>query len=407
MASHQSPIGGYVESGFERVRAVFERNLEERNELGAACAAYHRGEKVVDLWGGYRDVGRTRPWTEDTLVLVFSSTKGVAATAMARAHADGLFAYDDLVADHWPAFGRAGKGDVTVRDLLGHRAGVASIDGELTPSDVADREALVDRLAAKDPDWTPGERQGYHAWSLGWYESELVRRTDPAGRTLATYAAETLFEPLDAEFHVGLPEDISPDRVADIKSFGARDALSTLGSFPVRLGLALAIPWSMSARAMSPFDISTPAELNDPEWRTLEIPAGNGIGRVSALARLYGDLATGGERVGLDRETEAELRRPPTSPPGGSRDVILKTETAYSLGYWKPFDGFRFGSPAAFGAPGAGGSFAFADPESELGFAYAPNRMGTHLRDDPRERALRDAVIECVEARPGGSEMHA
>jgi CubicO group peptidase (beta-lactamase class C family) len=230
VASRQVPVGGYVDPGFERVRAVFERNFEERNEPGAACAACHRGEKVVD-WGGYRDVARTRPWTEDTLVLVFSSTKGVAATAMARARADGLFEYDDRVADHWATFGRAGNGDVTVRELLGHRAGVATIDGTLTPSDVADREALLERLAARATDWTPG--------------------------------------------------------------------------------------------------------------------------------------------------------------------------------YWKPFDGVRFGSPRAIGAPGAGGSFAFADPEYELGVAYAPNRMGTHLRDDPGGRALRDAVVECVEARRGGSEGHA
>ncbi|RXK50032.1 serine hydrolase [Halorientalis pallida] len=150
-----------------------------------------------------------------------------------------------------------------------------------------------------------------------------------------------------------------------------------------------------AARAMNPFDISTPAALNDPEWRRLEIPAGNGIGQVRDLVKLYGDLSTGGRRIGLDGETVGAL----TAPPGGPRDGILKTETVYALGYWKPFDGCRFGSPAAFGAPGAGGSFAFADPELELGFACAPNRMGTHLWDDPREVALRDAVIECTEVR--------
>jgi CubicO group peptidase (beta-lactamase class C family) len=143
--------------------------------------------------------------------------------------------------------------------------------------------------------------------------------------------------------------------------------------------------------------MSTPAALNEPQWRTLEIPAGNGVGRVRDLARLYGDLATGGSRVGLDRETVRGLQTLPPTPPGGPRDVVLRTDTAYSLGYWKPFDGFRFGSPTAFGAPGAGGAFAFADPERELGFAYAPNRMGTHLWDDPRERTVRDAVIACIE----------
>lgn len=122
-----TPVGGTVAPGFERVETVFRRNFSERGELGAACAAYHEGRKVVDLWGGYRDIARTDPWDEDTLVLCFSTTKGVAAAAMARAHAAGYFEYDDRVADHWPAFGQAGKSDVTVRELLGHRGGVAAM----------------------------------------------------------------------------------------------------------------------------------------------------------------------------------------------------------------------------------------------------------------------------------------
>jgi CubicO group peptidase (beta-lactamase class C family) len=397
MTDRQPPIGGDVAPGFERVRTAFKRNFAERDELGAACAVVYRGEVVVDLWGGYRDIDRTQPWESDTLVLLFSATKGVAAAAMAHARAKGLFAADDRVADHWPAFGQAGKREVTVRDLLGHRAGVAAIDGTLTPADVADRERLLERLAAKRPDWSPGERHGYHAWTLGWYESELLRRTDPAGRTMATYATDELFDPLDAEFYIGVPDDVPADRIADIQPFGVRDALSSLNAFPLRLGLALAVPWSTSAKALSPFDMSTPAALNEPQWRTLEIPAGNGVGRVRDLARLYGDLATGGSRVGLDHETVRGLQTLPPTPPGGPRDVVLRTDTAYSLGYWKPFDGFRFGSPTAFGAPGAGGAFAFADPERELGFAYAPNRMGTHLWDDPRERTVRDAVLACIE----------
>ena len=398
VASDTRRPGTDVEPGFERVREVFKSNFHERNELGAACAAYHQGEKVVDLWGGYRDIARTHPWEEETLVLVFSTTKGIAATAMARAHADGLFEYDDRVADHWEEFGQAGKRKVTVRELLGHRAGVAAVDGTLTPKVIADRAHLNERLAAKEPDWRPGERHGYHAWTLGWYESELIRQLDPAGRTLSTYAIEELYEPLDAEFYIGLPDPVSTDRLAEIRSFGLRDAVSSLDSFPMRLGLALAIPWSTTARAMRPFDMSTPAALTDPEWRQVEIPAGNGIGQVRDIAHLYGDLALGGEHINLDSPTFDALTAPPDCPPGGSQDVVLKTETAYSLGFWKPFDGFRFGNPAAFGAPGAGGSFAFADPELELGFAYAPNRMGTYHWNDPRETALREAVIECTEA---------
>jgi CubicO group peptidase (beta-lactamase class C family) len=140
-------VHGPVAPGFERVQRVFERNFEAHGELGAACAAYHRGEKVVDLWGGYRDTARTKPWGENTLVLMFSATKGVASATMARAHAQGLFSYDDPVAAHWPAFGTNGKADVTVRELLAHQAGVAAIDETLTLERIADREALMNLLS--------------------------------------------------------------------------------------------------------------------------------------------------------------------------------------------------------------------------------------------------------------------
>lgn len=398
MSREEPPIGGSVASGFDPVRKAFEKNLNQGDEIGAAVAAYHDGEKVVDLWGGYRDADRTAPWTEDTLVLVFSATKGIAAAGMAHAHSAGLFDFDDRVAEYWPAFGVNGKDDITIRDLLNHRAGVAAIDGKLNPEDLADRQSLLERLAKKDPDWTPGTRHGYHAFSLGWYESELLRRADPKERRLSTYIQEELLSPLDAEFYIGLPESVDPERVAEMEPFGVTDLLKNIRGFPPRMLLSLANPWSLSTRALSPFEMSTPAELNAPEWRQHEIPAGNGIGRVRDLARLYGDLAIGGETVGLDGATFDELRSNPDPPPDGSTDMVLKTETSYSLGYWKPFEGYPFGSPAAFSAPGAGGAFGFADPELGLGFAYAPNRMGTRIWDDPREAALREAVLSCMYA---------
>lgn len=396
--SREPVVGGTVASGFERVRAAFRRNFSQRNELGAAVAAYRDGEKIVDLWGGYRDAEATSPWTADTLVLVFSTTKGLAAAGMAHARSRGLFEYDERVAEHWPAFGENGKDSITIRDLLGHRGGVAAIGRSLRPADIANRDAFLDRLAAKEPDWEPGTRHGYHAFSIGWYESELLRRTDPDGRRLSTYLQEEILGPLDAEFYIGLPDDVDRDRVADMVPFGLLDVVRNVGSFPPRLLLSLANPLSLSARALSPFDMSTPAELNDPRWRTVEIPAGNGVGRVRDIAKLYGELAAGGERIGLDAATSEELASTPTPPTGGPVDAVLKTETSYSLGYWKPFDGFSFGSKSAFGAPGAGGSFAFADPERNLGFAYAPNRMGANLWDDPRESALREALLSCLDA---------
>jgi CubicO group peptidase (beta-lactamase class C family) len=398
VTARDPPVGGHVAPGFEPVEVAFRETLRERSGFGAACAVCHRGDLVVDLWGGFRDADQTEPWTEDTLVLVFSTTKGVAAAAMAHAHSRGYFDYDDQVSEYWPAFAQHDKGDVTVRQLLAHQAGVAAVGRNLTPADVADRDSLVARLAAKDPDWVPGTRHGYHAWSLGWYESELLRRTDPDGRTLGMYVEEELFDPLDETFHLGVPES-ADDRVAHVEPFSPLDAIRNLGAFPPRMLIGLANPFSTTSRAMNPFDVSTPAELNAPEWRRLEIPAGNGTGTARALAQLYGALAMDGGPLGVDRGTLDALAAPGTPPTRGQRDVVLGTDTSYSLGFWKPFDGFAFGSDSAFGAPGAGGSFAFADPDRELGFAYTPNRMGTHVWDDPRELRLRRAVKACLEAR--------
>lgn len=398
MSDSEPPIGGTVAPGFEPVRDEFERNFTQRGELGAAVAAYHEGETVVDLWGGYRDASGTTPWTADTLVLVFSTTKGIAAAGMTHAHAAGLFAYDDRVAEYWPAFASNGKDDITIRQLLAHQGGLAALDGKLAPGDIADRDSLMRRLATKQPDWEPGTRHGYHAFSLGWYESELLRRADPADRRLPRYIEEEILAPLDAEFYIGLPDACDTERIADIVPFGALDLVRSMRSFPPRMLLGLMNPWSLSTRSLSPFEMSTPAELNDEAWRTLEIPAGNGIGRVRDIAEVYGALATGGERLGIDSATYEELTAQPAPPTGGQTDMVLKTETSYSLGYWKPFEVFSFGSQLAFGAPGAGGSFAFADPDRSLGFAYAPNRMGTHIWDDPREAALRDAVLHCLDA---------
>lgn len=393
----RTEVDGTVAPRFESVKDVFRENFRTRNELGAACAVYHRGENVVDLWGGYRDTAATKPWREDTLVLVFSTTKGVSATAMALAHSFDYFQYDDRVSTHWPSFGQHGKDAVTVRELLDHQAGVAAIDEKLTPEDIADREALMDLLASKRPEWEPGTRHGYHAFSLGWYESELLRRTDPRGRHLGQFFAEAVAAPLDVEFYIGVPDGVDEDRIAEIDGFHPLEMLKHLHTFPWRMVLALLNPKSVTTRSLSPFEIGTPAELNDPAFRAVEIPAGNGIGQVRDLAKLYGTLATGGSELGLTETTFDELSRDTHPPSEGPFDVVLKTETAYNLGFGKPHEGFRFGSPRAFGTHGAGGSFAFADPARELGFAYAPNRMGTHLRDDPRERALREAVIECVD----------
>ncbi len=400
MATHvgESVIEGTVADGFEPVRKAFAENFRTRNELGAACAVYYCGEKVVDLWGGYRDTDRVSPWEAETMVLVASGTKGMTAAAIVVALSQGLFALEDRIADHWPAFAQHGKGEVTVRQLLSHQAGLATLDGRLSPEQITDTEYLSDLLAAKELDWEPGTRQGYHAFTLGWYASELLRHTD--GRTLGQFFAEEVAEPLGLEFYIGLPEGIPADRVADLDAFGYLDMLRNFLTMSPRFVLSFFNPWSVTSRALNVLATRQPSDLNSPAFRAVEIPSANGIGTARSMARLYGDLATGGEALDLDKAVFAELIAPPVPPSGDRTDVVIGIETAYAMGYSKPSPDFRFGtSDAAFGTPGAGGSFGFADPDMDLGFAYTPNRLGLHLKDDPREVALRDAVYECIEYR--------
>lgn len=310
-------VHGDVAPGYGPVADAFAASFAHRGEIGAACAVYRDGEKVVDLWGGYRD-GRSRaPWQEDTLVPVFSTTKG----------------------------------DVTVRQLLSHQGGLPTIDAPLS---LADLDVVAAALAAQAPAWEPGTRHGYHGQSLGWYEGELVRRADPAGRTLGRFFAEEVAAPLDAEFHVGVaPGAVDRERIATIHGFATWEMFAHLGSLPAPFVVAFATPRSLTARSFA-----NPAALSTVE-------------AFSATA----------------------------SPPrDGVRDQVLRVDTSFSPGYVKPFPRFRFGGAdgRAFGTTGLGGSFAFADPQTGVGFAYAMNRTGFHLWDDPREVALRDALSSTV-----------
>jgi CubicO group peptidase (beta-lactamase class C family) len=202
-------IRGSVAAGFEEVREEFEANFARRGEIGAGVAAYHRGTKVVDLWGGVRDPERGDPWQEDTLVLVYSTSKGLAAMTLALAHSRGWLDYDERVAAYWPQFAHHGKERITVRQLLAHQAGLPVIDEPLNARRLADFDGLADVVARQRPVWKPGTRHGYHGLSLGWYEGELIRRVDPQHRTLGRFFAEEIARPLGIEFYFGLPSAIT------------------------------------------------------------------------------------------------------------------------------------------------------------------------------------------------------
>lgn len=391
-------IGGGVDQGYGKVADVFRRNMASGHEVGAAVAVYRDGVKVVDLWGGYRNGVATTPWEEDTVVNMFSTTKGVSALAIAVAVARGFISYDAKVADYWPEFAQASKGSITVRQLLSHQAGLPALDVPLTLHDLADPAKLSAALAAQAPAWRPGTRHGYHAVTLGWYESELIRHADPLGRSLGQFFAQEVAKPLGLEFYIGLPPSVGRDRVAYLHTYSWAELLRHLNTIPPRFAAALMNPWGLTGRTLAnPKGLGDLDAFNREDVRVVEIPAANGIGTARSVAKAYGCVATGGSELGLTAGVLDALTKPAVTPTKGLRDRVLHVDTTFSLGYLKPFPKFRFGSSdRAFGTPGAGGSFGFADPDTGVGFAYAMNRAGFHLYNDPRELALREALFHDI-----------
>jgi CubicO group peptidase (beta-lactamase class C family) len=383
-------IQGLVAPGFEEVRAEFERNFAERGDIGAAVAAYWRGEKVVDLWGGRRTPTGDAPWNEDTMVVVMSTTKGLSAMTLALANARGWLDYDAPVARYWPEFAQNGKAQVTVRQLLGHEAGLVLLDEQLTVEKLGDLDYMARLLARQKPAWPPGTRHGYHTMTLGLYMQELIRRVDPAGRSLGRFFHDEIAVPLGLDFYIGLPAEIPDDRLARVKPLSRWRGILALRYTPIAVTMKMIRPGSLLRRSF----MGLSADPNDRRYLEVEVPAGDGVGTARAIARAYSALAEGGTEIGITPETFAQVTAPPKVT---GLDVVLGVPSYFSLGFLRPGPEVAFGSsPRAFGAPGAGGSFAFADPDARLGYAYVMNRLDFYLTDDPREKALRHALYRAI-----------
>jgi len=397
-ATDRTPaVGGWVERGFEPVRDAFVENFTHRGEIGAACCAYRHGRKVVDLWGGVRDRASGEPWGPDTMVVVHSATKGMAAMVTALFHARGLIDYDERVAAYWPEFAQAGKEAITVRRLLAHQAGLFAFDEKVDASVVADLDRLAGAMERQRPAWPPGERQAYHAITLGFYEGEIVRRVDPSHRTLGRVFADEIARPLEIDFHIGLPDDIPAVRVAPLV---APPVWKRFLGMPLPIVLAGLNRRSVLYRSL----IANPGtgfyvDRDGMPRRNLEVPSGGGVGSARALARAYGVLAAGGGELGIAAGTVEALKAPAVPSVNGFFDECLRGPAKFSLGFMKPSDSFPFGSgDEAFGAPGAGGSMGHADPATGIGYGYVTNRMGTELSGDGRDVALRRAIDGAVSA---------
>ncbi len=392
-------INGDADEGFGSVADAFTRNFSQHGEIGAALAVYQGGRKVVDLWAGHRDRKRELPWERDTIVPCFSSTKGMSALAIAVAVSAGLLDYDKRVADYWPEFAAQGKQDVTVRELIDHQAGLSGLDVKLRLDELTDLDALAKTIAAQKPAWKPGARHGYHAISLGFYQSELIRRVDPAHRTLGRYFADEIAAPLCLDFFIGLPDDVSMDRVAELSATRGLDIARYERDLPLRIGLDMVRKDGHAYRALTNPNIGKPERAARRKFLAPEIPSTNGVGNARSLARAYCAAATGSADLPITSDVRDRLAEPVSDGGVPAYDLVLHTNSRYHLGFRKSSPSFAFGSPdhRAYGTTGLGGSFGFADPTTGVGFGYVMNRLGLAILDDVRSRNLRNALFRALE----------
>jgi len=389
-------VEGRVSPGFETVREAFAENFTRRRELGGACCVYHKGEKVVDLWGGIRNKQTGAPWERDTMVVVHSATKGLAAMTLAVAHSRGWLDYEERVCAYWPEFAQQGKERITVRQLLAHQAGLFAIDEPVDRSVVADLDRLAVVLARQKPAWEPGTRQAYHALTLGFYEGELLRRVDPCHRSLGQFFHDEIATPLGEDVYIGLPETISNSRLATL---APPRPLEMLFGFPLRFTLEAMNRRSNIYRALET-NPGTRVYFDEQRVyaRNLEVPSGNAVATARGIAHAYSGFANGGCDLGLRKETLDLLASPAIPPTRGFYDECLKGDgVQFSLGFMKPSPVWPFGSATSFGSPGSGGSLGFADPNVRVGYAYVTSQSGTALTGDPRDVALRDALYAALE----------
>jgi len=380
-------VHGHIDPRFAPVRDVFIDNFSRFGEVGAALAVVVDGKPVIDIWAGHADGARTQPWQRDTLVNVFSTTKGLTAMCALRLLDQGVLDVDAPVAKYWPEFAQGGKGTLPVRDLLSHAAGMAAVRRPLEPAALFDWDTMTSALAEMEPWWEPGSKHGYHALTYGWLVGELVRRL--SGKSLGTFFRDEIATPLAIDAHIGLPAE-HDERVAPLIPAPVNAAEIDLYAD------ILKDPDSLLAKAYANPPIM-PEVANMEIWRRAEIPAANGHTNARALARLYGVLAKGGDQDGYRLLTPATIQRA-GKPLTDGRDAILPMHTSFGLGFMLATPHECFGpNPNMFGHNGMGGSIGFADLDAQVGFGYAMNEMHSgYWIIDPRPKALSDALYGCL-----------
>jgi len=380
-----------LESGeiLQRLKLLFDENFEKLGELGAAFSVWQNGKPLIDLYGGFCDTGREKPWTADTPVLVWSATKGIGSACVLHALQQQKIELNRPVAEFWPEFGQADKDKITLGQLLSHQAGLCALDQR---ADVIDYDGVIRALEAQPSLWPPGTGHGYHARTFGFLLDELMRRI--TAKTLAEYWQENFAQPLALDFWIGLPEELN-SRVATIYA-----AKSGKPPEPARFYRDLVTPGTLARKTFtSPYGLNVISKMNDPYIRAQPIVSFGGIGSASALAKFYSMLANGGELNGQTFFSPKTIERMTTTLSDGI-DRVFQISTAFSAGFMKDSrDATRrlFGpSSKSFGHPGAGGSHVFADPENKMSFAYVMNQMEQSVLPNEKSLRLVDAIYDLL-----------
>ena len=377
-------IQGEVATGFEAVKQTFQ-DLWLDVEVGASFCAYYQGEKVVDLWGGFTDPEMTQPWQADTLVNVYSTTKGMAALALAVLVDEGKINYADTVCQHWPEFGAAGKQNVTVAQMLSHQAGLCGVETRIEVADLYDWQKMTNLLAAQRPLWPLGEGTGYHAVTWGYLPGELIRRI--TGKSLGQFFNEKIAAPLNADFYIGLPSSelarcaamIGPNRARKQPAPGPKV------SAPPLFAIAQQNP------VISPF-----RDVSNAAWRQAEIPAANGQANARGIAKIYSTLAMGGQFQGGQLISQKALQAATQLEIDSPVDRVLNKPMHWARGFMRN-SRQEFGPhEQAFGHDGAGGSTGFADPVERVAIGYAMNQMRSDGDAVPRATLLSRVVYDCI-----------
>jgi len=373
-------IHGECDPQFSKVKETFEKLFQEDREIGSCFAVYKDGNPLVDLWGGFQDKDKTKPWQKDNLVTVYSTTKGVAAFCIALAMEKDLLKYEEKVSTYWPEFASNGKEDITVGMLMSHQAGICSPETR-NVDDYYNQNLMAEKLAGMTPIWEPGTASGYHSMTFGWLTSELILRL--TGKSLGTFFREEVGDQHDIDFFIGLPES-EDHRVAELVPF---DIVRNENSEQQQVKLTDA--QKSQRNSAGTLDIQ-----NTKAWRQAEIPSANGQGNAGGLAKLYSLIVPEDNSLKLLKDDTVNQM---TAMQIEGRDLVLAVQVRWGVGFILNKHKIIYGPiEGAFGHSGYGGSCAFGDPENNIGVSYVMNRMLDNFNADGRSLELINATYECL-----------